>query len=80
MFDIVNQQSIEQVGVRPLQRGEVHVLVDICSTAVDHPHGSHALCFQALHDMGYETTEVLGNSLVGGERGTWNFSISDEQC
>jgi hypothetical protein len=37
LFDIVDQQSVEEIGVVLLQGGKVEIFVDICAPAVDHP-------------------------------------------
>lgn len=65
---IINQQTVEEVGIRGFEGRQVHVFVDIRSSGVDHPHGSHTLRFQALHDMRDQARQVLVLSLQWSER------------
>lgn len=64
---VINEDAVKEVDVLVLEVRQIQVLVDIGRTAVDHLHGPSALRFEALHDVGNETGEVLGHSLFGSE-------------
>ena len=64
---VVHEEAVEEVDVLILDGREVEVLVDGGGSGVDHLHRTRALGLEALHGMGKETGEVLGDSLFGGE-------------
>lgn len=68
--NVIHEKAIKEINVLTLKTGQVQVLVDICLSCLDHLHGTEALGLQTLHGMGQETSKVLRDSLLGGERET----------
>lgn len=74
--DIVHDETVEEVDVLFLQRGQVEVLVDGGRARLEHLHGTGALGLEALHGVGEEPGEVLGDALLGGKgEPYWNACI-----
>ena len=48
LLDIIDEKTVEQIGVILLQARQIQVFVDRCSAGVDHAQGALALGFQAL--------------------------------
>jgi hypothetical protein len=67
LADVVDEETIEKVGILVLESGQVKVLVDRCLAGLNHLHGSGALGLEALHGVGEETSEVLGSAFLGCE-------------
>jgi hypothetical protein len=67
LSDVVDEETIEKVGILVLESGQVKVLVDRCLTGLNHLHGSGALGLEALHGVGEKTSEVLGGAFLGCE-------------
>lgn len=64
LSDVVDEETIEKVGVLVLESGQVKVLVDRCLAGLNHLHGSGALGLEALHSVGEETSEVLRGAFL----------------
>jgi hypothetical protein len=76
LSDVVDEETVEEVGVLVLEGGQVKVLVDGGLAGLDHLHGSGALSVEALDGVGDETGEVLGSTLLGCESETWRERMS----
>jgi hypothetical protein len=70
LSDVVDEETVEEVGVLVLEGGQVEVLVDGCLAGLDHLHGTGALSVEALDGVGDETGEVLVGTLLGSESET----------
>jgi hypothetical protein len=69
LLDVVDEETVEQVGVGGLETRKVEVLVDTCASTVDHSHGTHDLGIRSLHDVGDQAGEVLLDSFFWSEGG-----------
>lgn len=65
--DVVHEQAVEEVNVLILKTRQVQVLVNVGLARLDHLHGAQGLGLERLHGMGQETSEVLGDTLLGSE-------------
>jgi hypothetical protein len=70
LSDVVDEETVEEVGVLVLEGGQVKVLVDGGLAGLDHLHGSGALSVEALNGVGDEASEVLVGTLLGCESET----------
>lgn len=76
LADVVDEETVEEIGILVLESGQVKVLVDGSLAGLDHLHGTGALSVEALDGVGDETGEVLVGTLLGCESEAWRDGTS----